>query len=55
MLTDRGEPESNQEATSHEKKTKWLKSMQEELKLLDENNTYDLVKLSQSKKNLKNK
>ena len=55
MLTDEGEPETYQEATSHEKKTEWLKAMQEELKSLYENHTYDLVKLPQGKKALKKK
>ena len=41
MLTDVGEPESYQEVMAHE----WLKAMQEELKSLHENHTYELVKL----------
>ena len=34
---------------------KWVKVMQEEVRSLLENHTYDLVKLSQGKKVLKNK
>lgn len=44
MLTDGGEPESYPEAMAHDKKDEWLKAMQEELKSLHENHTYDLVK-----------
>ena len=55
MLTDGGEPETYQEAASHEKKMEWLKAMQEELKSLHENHTYDFVKLPQGKKALKTK
>ena len=55
MLTDGGKPKTYQEATSHEKKMKWLKAMQEELKSLHENHIYDLVKLPRGKKALKNK
>lgn len=37
------------------KKNKWLKVMEDEMKSLHENHTFDLVKLSQGKKVLKNK
>ncbi|KAL5838732.1 hypothetical protein ACOSQ3_015901 [Xanthoceras sorbifolium] len=55
MLTDRGEPESYNEAITDQHKTEWLKAMQEEMKSLHENHTFDLVKLPQGKKALKNK
>ena len=38
---------------SHEKKGEWLSAMQDEMKSLCKNHTYDLVKLSKSKIALK--
>ena len=55
MLTDEGEPKTYQEAILHESKKEWVKSMQEEVRSLLENHTYDLVKLPQGKKALINK
>ena len=55
MLTDVGEPETYQEATSVDEKKQWLKAMEEEMESLRENHTYDLVKLPQGKKALKNR
>lgn len=55
LLTDGGEPENFQEATSNDQKGKWLSAMQEELKSLLENHTYELVKLPKGKRALKNK
>ncbi|KAL5818254.1 hypothetical protein ACOSQ3_022150 [Xanthoceras sorbifolium] len=55
MLTDGGEPESYDEAIIDQHKTEWLKAMQEEMKSLHENHTFDLVKLPQGRKALKNK
>ena len=55
MISDQGEPESYEEVMEHEKKAEWLKAMQEEMKSLLENHTYDLVKLPKRKKMLKNK
>ncbi|KAL5863382.1 hypothetical protein ACOSQ3_000896 [Xanthoceras sorbifolium] len=55
MLTDGGEPESYDEAITDQHKTEWLKAMQEEMKSLHENHTFDLVKLPQGRKALKNK
>ena len=55
MLSDGGEPECYQEAMSHEDKGEWNKAMQEEMKSLKENHTYDLVKLPKGKRSLKNK
>ena len=40
---------------SHEDKGEWNKAMQEEMKSLKENHTYDLVKLPKGKRSLKNK
>ncbi|CAN0846213.1 Retrovirus-related Pol polyprotein from transposon TNT 1-94 [Linum grandiflorum] len=55
MLSDGGEPECYQEAMSHEDKGEWNKAMQEEMKSLHDNHTYDLVKLPKGKRSLKNK
>ena len=53
MLTNGGEPDTYQEAILHESKEEWVKAMQEELRSLLENHTYDLVKLPQRKKALR--
>ena len=45
MLTNGGEPKNYQEAILHECEKEWVKSMQEEVRSLLENHTYDLVKL----------
>ena len=55
MLTDGGEPETDQEDILHESKKEWVKAMQEKVRSLLENHTYDLVKLPQGKKALGNK
>ncbi|KAI4299912.1 hypothetical protein L6164_033332 [Bauhinia variegata] len=55
LLTDGGEPESYEEALEHEHKEKSLIAMQEEMQSLQENHTFELVKLPQGKKALKNK
>ncbi|PKI65279.1 hypothetical protein CRG98_014317, partial [Punica granatum] len=55
LLTDGGEPEYYDEAVAHEHKEHWLKAMNEEMNSLSENHTYDLVKLPQGKRALKNK
>ncbi|KAL8110481.1 hypothetical protein AgCh_026264 [Apium graveolens] len=55
MLTDGGEPETYYEAVSHEKKEEWSKAMEEEMRSLQQNHTYDLVKLPKGKRALKNK
>ena len=52
MLIDRGEPETYQEAILHKSKKECVKSMQEEVRSLLENHTYDLVKLPKGKKAL---
>ena len=45
MLTDRREPKTYREAILYESKKEWVKAMQEEVRSLLENHTYDLVKL----------
>ena len=55
MLTNVGEPETYQEAILHESKKEWVKAIQEEVRSLLDNHTYDLVKLPQEKKALRNK
>ena len=37
------------------RKKEWVKAMQEEMKSLGENHTYDLIELPQGKQPLKNK
>ena len=55
MLTDERGPERFEEVISHQHKSEWIKVMQEEMKCLNENHTYDLVKLPKGKRALKNK
>ena len=55
MLNNVGEPKTYQEAILHESKKEWVNAMQEEVRSLLENHTYDLVKLPQGKKALINK
>ncbi|KAI4334908.1 hypothetical protein L6164_013610 [Bauhinia variegata] len=55
LLTDGGEPERYEEALEHDHKEKWLITMQEEMQSLQENHTFELVKLPKGKKALKNK
>ena len=55
MLIDEGEPEHFEEAISHQHKSEWVKVMQEEMRGLNENHTYGLVKLPKGKRALKNK
>ncbi|PKI59578.1 hypothetical protein CRG98_019987 [Punica granatum] len=50
-----GKPECYDEAVAHEHKEHWLKAMNEEMNSLSENHTYDIVKLPQGKRALKNK
>lgn len=53
FLTDEGEPECIQEVQNHKDKDKWFQAMQEEMKSLYENHTFDLVKLPKGKRPLK--
>lgn len=55
LLTDEGEPESFQEAQSHNDRVSWMKAMQEEMNSLQKNDTYELVELPKGRKALKNK
>jgi Reverse transcriptase (RNA-dependent DNA polymerase) len=55
LLVDNSEPECFEEALESEHKNEWLEAMQNEMKSLHENNTFELVKLSRGKKVLKNK
>jgi hypothetical protein len=55
LLTDNDEPESFEEALKVDAKVKWEKAMDEEMKSLSDNNTWDLVKLPEGKRALHNK
>ena len=55
LITDEGEPESFEEAMIDDRKKKWFSAMQDEMKSLHENKTFELVKLPKGKKALKNK
>jgi hypothetical protein len=55
LLVDGGEPEFFEEVIESEHKKKWLEAMQDEIKSLHENNTFELVELPKGKKVLKNK
>ena len=54
-LIDRGELECFEETIESEEKQKWLEAMQDEMKSLHENHTYDLVKLPKGKRALENR
>jgi hypothetical protein len=53
LLTDEGEPVCFQEACEGENSIKWKKAMQEELKSLHDNKTWDLVEWTKRKKGFK--
>ena len=55
MLSDEGEPLTYKEAMSCELSSKWELAMQEEIKSLYANDTWDLVSLPQGRKALPNK
>lgn len=55
MLTDEGEPLTYKEAKSCKSSSKWELAMQEEMKSLYANDTWDLVPLPKGKKALPNK
>lgn len=55
LLTDGGEPESFEEATNDEHNQKWFEAMHDEMRSLHENKTFELVKLPEGKRALKNK
>ena len=55
LLTDEGELEFYEEAMADKQKERWLSAVQDEMDLLRENYTYDLVELPKGKRALKNK
>ena len=54
FLTNEGEPECYVQAMEDEHKKQWVDVMQDDMKSLYENNTFELVKLPGGKKALKN-
>ena len=54
-LTVSGKPECFEEALESEEKQKWLDTMQDGMKSLHDNHTYDLVKLPKGRRALENK
>ena len=54
-MTDGGEPESYQEAVDSEHKEEWVDAMEDEMKSLHDNHTFELVKLPRDRKALKNR
>ena len=54
LLTDGGEPKIYEEAMEDENKMKWVDVMQDEMKSLHENHSFELVKLPKGKRALKN-
>ena len=55
FLIDGGEPESYEEAMEDENKMKWVDAMQDEMKSMHVNHSFELVKLPKGKRALKNK
>lgn len=55
LVTDGGEPETYDEAMSHVHREKWYDAMQDEMKSLHENHTFELMELPKGKRALKNK
>ncbi|KAG9441314.1 hypothetical protein H6P81_017168 [Aristolochia fimbriata] len=55
LYTDAGEPESYDEAMADEAHLKWELAMKDEMLLLEENQTWELVKIPAKKKVLQNK
>jgi len=55
LLTDEGEPESFEEAMGDEHRQKWIEVMQDEMKALHDNKTFELMKLPKGKRALENK
>ena len=51
LLSDWVEPETYEEAMRDENKMKWADDMQDEMKSLHENHSFELVKLPNGKKN----
>lgn len=55
LLTDKGEPESYDEAVEHEESVKWELAMKDEMESLLSNQTWQLAELPKGKKALHNK
>jgi hypothetical protein len=55
IFVDDSEPECFEEAMVSEHKNKWLEAMQDEMKSLHKNNTFELVEMPRGKNVLKNK
>ena len=55
MLTNEGEPLTYKEAKACEHNIKWELAMEEEIKALHSNNTWDLVELPKGRKGIPNK
>uniref|UniRef100_A0A6N2LA15 Protein kinase domain-containing protein n=1 Tax=Salix viminalis TaxID=40686 RepID=A0A6N2LA15_SALVM len=51
LLNDGGEPECYAKAMEDEHKSKWVDAMQDEMKSLHDNHTFDLVKLPKADRN----
>lgn len=54
FLTDDREPESFEKVLEDENKKDWMDAMEDEMKSLYENNTFELVKLPKGKRALNN-
>jgi len=54
-LIDEGEPQSYEEVMGDSYKVEWGKAVQEEIKSMHKNHTYDLVDLRKGRKALRNK
>ena len=55
MLIDKGKPKCFEEVMSHQHKSEEVKAMQDEMKSMNENHTYDFVKSPKEERALKNK
>ena len=55
LLTDMGEPEDYDEVMLDTHRDRWVEAMEDEMKSLHENGTYELVELPKGKKSLTNK
>ena len=55
LLADGGEPECYEEAMESEHKNKWIADMDDEMKSLHDNHTFELVKLPKGMKTLQNR
>ena len=55
LLIDGEEPECYEESMEDEYKDQWTEAMQDEMKSLHENHTYELIKLPKGMRALKNK